>query len=222
MEKDNEGVPGANFYTESVIIDRRLLVEDLKKKIAEQLGESLDCIIFKRGGAFGAEMIEDDLPFKLANIFNMMSIYIERGQPTRAGYKRLRYSLAEYYNPNWMSFDERLPYDHEFFTFTELFSTPTRTLDKVKDVKAAIMPKLLELYPQLAEGNIKIRLRERLADKLCQVYHDERVFDSYQMHDDKEISIQVLHEGVDGDYALEGSVEREEMHYALIKLWHPQ
>lgn len=33
----------------------------------------------------------------------MMCLYIEKGQPKKAGYKRLIFYLAEYYNPNWDS-----------------------------------------------------------------------------------------------------------------------
>ncbi len=59
-----------------------------------------------------------------------MSINIERGIPTRSGYKRLQFSLANYYNPDWNTLQDdeaiskagfRPPHDHEFFTFTELF-----------------------------------------------------------------------------------------------------
>lgn len=73
----------------------------------------------------------------------MMCLYIEKGQPKKAGYKRLIFYLAEYYNPNWDSLKSlesmdqnfRKPYDHEFFTFTEILRQPIRTLDKVKQVK---------------------------------------------------------------------------------------
>ena len=51
----------------------------------------------------------------------MMSLYIEKGEPTRQGWKKLRFFLAEYYNPDWESTDvTREPHDHEFFTFTEI------------------------------------------------------------------------------------------------------
>ena len=33
------------------------------------------------------------------------------------------------------------------------------------------------------------RLREKLSDKLTQVYADEKILSSYSMHDDKEIAI---------------------------------
>ena len=61
----------------------------------------------------------------MANVFNRMSMFVQRGQPTRKGYKRLRFALADYYNPDWHSLPEgegwREPHDHEFYTFTELF-----------------------------------------------------------------------------------------------------
>jgi hypothetical protein len=65
------------------VIDRRNTVEDLKEAIAKQLAENIETIIFKRGGANGSELVEDDLTFKQANIYNMMSIFVEKGQPTR-------------------------------------------------------------------------------------------------------------------------------------------
>jgi len=131
-----------------------------------------------------------------------MSIYIERGEPTRVGYKRIRFYLAEYYNPDWNSLAEaeknpeglpenfRKPHEHEFTNFTELFKQPIRTLDKVKLVKEKILPQLRETYPQHFSGeNITIRMREKLSDKLCQVYQDEKILETYSMHDDKEIAI---------------------------------
>jgi hypothetical protein len=67
----------------------------------------------------------------------MMSMYIEKGEPTRHGWKRLKFYVSEYYNPDWENFDEneRLPHDNEFFSFTFLMRLPIRTLDKVKDIK---------------------------------------------------------------------------------------
>ena len=67
------------------------------------MGQSIETIIFRRGGAHGAELVEDELNFKTANIYNMMSIFVERGEPTRVGYKRVRFFLADYYNPDWHS-----------------------------------------------------------------------------------------------------------------------
>jgi len=32
-------------------------------------------------------------------------------------------------------------------------------------------------------------MREKLSDKLCQVYQDEKILETYSMHDDKEIAI---------------------------------
>ena len=100
-----------NIYTESIVIDRRSLVDDLKKQIAVTLGEKLDEVIFRRGGAHGAEIVEDELNFKQANIYNMMSIFVERGEPTRVGYKRIRFFLVDYYNPDWnsLAFYEKNP-----------------------------------------------------------------------------------------------------------------
>ena len=85
------------------------------------MGQNLENLIFRRGGSHGAELVEDELGLKQANVYNMMSLYIEKGEPTRQGWKKLRFFLAEYYNPDWKSTDvTREPHDHEFFTFTEI------------------------------------------------------------------------------------------------------
>ena len=56
-----------------------------------------------------------------------MSLYIEKGEPTRQGWKRLQFYKVDYYNPNWeldLPLDDntpwREPHDHEFFTFNFL------------------------------------------------------------------------------------------------------
>ena len=97
----------------------------------------------------------------------MMSLYIEKGEPTRQGWKRLRIFLAEYYNPDWVNFSaEREPHDHEFFTFKEIQKLPIRTLDKVETVKKVLSEKLGDFYPELKDPT-KFRLREKLSDKLA-------------------------------------------------------
>jgi len=196
-------------------------VEQLKLQIASQLGESLDNIIFRRGGSHGAELVEDELGLRTANVYNMMSVYVERGEPTRQGWKRIRFFVAEYYNPDWQNYDEiikaiseegkdaapevvRAPHDHEFFTFTELVKVPVRTLDTVATIKRAVAAKLIELsdsIPQLSDAHKLLlqdpqnfRLREKLSEKLAQAYHSDKTLTGYSMHDDKEISIQFLTE----------------------------
>ena len=159
--------------------------------------------------------MEDDLGLKQANVYNMMSIFVEIGEPTRQGWKRIRLFFADYYNPDWKNYDQALlsmteeakegsaqpirePHDHEFFTFTEIAKLPLRTLDKVKDVKNALSQKLMEICDTLdisqeQKESLKkpgsLRLREKLSEKLASVYHDEKVLNSYSMHDDKEIVI---------------------------------
>ena len=76
-------------YNQSVVVDRRITVEQLKEKIAQKLGKTLDVLVFKRGGSNGAELVEDELGIKQANVYSMMSLFVERGEPTRMGWKRL-------------------------------------------------------------------------------------------------------------------------------------
>ena len=57
-----------------------------------------------------------------------------------------------------------------------------------------------------------IRLREKLSDKLTQVYADEKILSSYSMYDDKEIAIQV-------DSSIEENIDTK--HLLMVKLWKP-
>jgi hypothetical protein len=60
-----------------------------------------------------------------------------------------------------------------------------------------------------------IRLREKLGEKLLQVYHDDRVFSCYHIHDDKEIAIQVLtHPEQPGEVA--------NKYLIMVKQWNPE
>lgn len=47
-------------------------------------------LVFKRGGAYGAELIEDESTLKQAQLYNMICLYIEVGTPTIVGQKRLK------------------------------------------------------------------------------------------------------------------------------------
>jgi len=141
-------------YAEQIIVDRRVLIESLKNQIAQKLNLPIDGVIFRRGGSHGAELVEDDLTFKQANIYNGMSIFVQKGEPTRQGFKRVSLTLAEYYNPDWTNLTPdsttgiiREPHDHEFFTFTDLGKLAVRTLDPVNKVKQSIGERLLEIYP---------------------------------------------------------------------------
>jgi hypothetical protein len=51
-------------YTNHIVVDRRITVEQMKNKICEHANISMDQICFKRGGSHGAELVEDDLTLK--------------------------------------------------------------------------------------------------------------------------------------------------------------
>ena len=64
------------IYSEHIVVDRRILIESLKTQIANKLNLPIEGVIFRRGGSHGAELVEDDLTFKQANIYNGMSIFV--------------------------------------------------------------------------------------------------------------------------------------------------
>lgn len=67
-----------------------MTVIELKLLIAERLGHKINMLVFKRGGAYGAELIEDESTLKQAQLYNMICLYIEVGTPTIVGQKRLK------------------------------------------------------------------------------------------------------------------------------------
>lgn len=51
----------------------------------------------------------------------MMAIFIEKGEPTRQGWKRLKVSMAEYFDPAKHEIEEsEQPRDHLYFRFVPL------------------------------------------------------------------------------------------------------
>ena len=68
-----------------MVVDRRISVLDLKIEISNQVNMQLSDIVFRRGGAHGTELLEDDDSLKAAQFYNMMSLYLERGIPSQVG-----------------------------------------------------------------------------------------------------------------------------------------
>lgn len=66
-------------------------------------------------------------------------------------------------------------------------------VENVANVKATISEKLKDFFPQLQNPN-SFRLREKLSEKLTIAFHDAAPLNKYQMHDDKEIAIQIIPE----------------------------
>ena len=66
-------------------MDRRISVLDLKIEIADKVGYQLSDLVFRRGGAHGTELLEDDDSLKAAQFYNNMSLYLEKGIPSQVG-----------------------------------------------------------------------------------------------------------------------------------------
>ena len=72
-----------------------------------------------------------------------------------------------------------------------------------------------DLYPDLKVTPDSLRLREKSAEKLLSVYHDESVFEKYSMYDGKEIAIQIINSE---DRIFE---ESDENYLLMVKEWDP-
>jgi len=64
-------------------------VLDLKLKISESVGIGLDQIVFRRGGAHGVELLEDEDSLKQAQFYNHICLFLQRGQPSVLGQRRI-------------------------------------------------------------------------------------------------------------------------------------
>ena len=73
------------MYSNYLVVDRRISVLDLKKKIANYFNLSLDTLVFRRGGSHGMELIEDDYSLKQAQFYNMICLYLQIGIPSKYG-----------------------------------------------------------------------------------------------------------------------------------------
>lgn len=153
------------------------------------------------------ELIEDDLSLKQTQFYNMICLYLQTGIPSKYGQKRLKFCLAEYQL-------EYTGHDNIFFKFTDLFELPIRTLDTAWDAKQIIAQKINEQYPHLNVRPDQLTLREKSAEKLLQVYHNEQVLEKYSMYDGKEVAIQISPVAL-----LDPS---EDYHLLMFKEWDPE
>ena len=116
-------------------------VLDLKLKISTVVGISLDQLVFRRGGAHGVELLEDDDSLKQAQFYNHICLYLQIGQPSVLGQRRIQFLLAksshsilqETANPEDAGLI-RVP-DNCFFSFEHLASIPCKTSSKVSVIK---------------------------------------------------------------------------------------
>jgi len=76
----------SKIYANVIVVDRRISVLDLKIKIVSFFDDfPLNELIFRRGGAHGQELVEDDLTLKQAQFYNMVCLYLEKGMPSQLG-----------------------------------------------------------------------------------------------------------------------------------------
>jgi len=113
---------------------------DLKIKVVSFFNDCpLNELVFRRGGAHGAELVEDDLSLKQAQFYNQISLFLEKGIPAQQGEKRLKVFLAKHINEeipaNEETNENALIPDNVFFSFTEMMEVPLRTLVKTSVAK---------------------------------------------------------------------------------------
>ena len=113
------------------------------------------------------ELIEDELSLKQAQFYNMICLYLQFGTPSKYGQKRLMFYLA-----NYQKKEDYNGYDNVFYKFSLMFEMPVRTLDTTIEVKKLLVEKINELYPDMKVTLDRLRLREKSAEKLLQIYHD--------------------------------------------------
>ena len=152
----------------------------MKIEISNQVKIDLSELVFRRGGAHGTELLEDDDSLKAAQFYNMMSLYLEKGIPSQVGQKRVNFFLAK---PSQTFFQEANPEngiavvpDNNFFSFEELMEIPVKIAVKTCIVKQRVIEAIGAKFPEIGITKVdpsRIRLREKTGeDKLTQVYHE--------------------------------------------------
>lgn len=196
-------------YDQSIVMDQRMSVLDMKIKIAKVLGLGLEYLIFIRGGAHGTEIKEDDISIKAAHLYNMVCIYLQVGTPSKQNEKRLSFIIAETLTKvDQETIMETENGDNMFYQMRELIEIPVNTRKTTLDVKKFLISNLegTDLKPDL------MRFREKIGDKMGKVYRDQDILEQYYMHEGKEIAIQQL---------TEPEVVEDDMNLIIFRVWNP-
>jgi len=179
-------VHGQLDFKESVVIQNKKTLQDLKKEIASKINLEVDEFIMKRGSRYGAETKDMSLKLSQANIVNNNLFFIERGTPSRPDELRLIFHLALPAKPT--------DCDGASFSFAELFQLPVHLESRIKQVKEKVAERLEEMYPSMEVDPEKMRLREKYNEKMNKVLKDQEMIRQYHMFDKKNIGVQLLEE----------------------------
>ena len=82
-------------FNNSIIIDSRLSLEELKQQIIMQLKLNCDEFIMRRAGKAGIELKVTNKTLSQLNFSNNSCIYLEYGKPAKEGEIRVLFFLAE-------------------------------------------------------------------------------------------------------------------------------
>jgi len=170
-------------YENEVTTSRNATMGELKKLLAEKLSLNENEFIVKRQSKDGTELKELKQTLASLHFTRMTTVFIEFGKPTDINEYRLLLSEAV------ISCNEND--DTEFYDFIEWGDFNVVGDSTVFQIKDKLSMMLLQ------ERNIevpptRIRLRNRIGDKLCAVFLDSMELKYYGMHDSKPISFQIL------------------------------
>ncbi len=172
-------------YEHQLDVSKAMTLAELKAKIGETLKLAPAEFVLRRGGKHCPEMKETTQTLGALGFLRNSSVYVEFGKPSAsAEYKVV---IAE------ATISKNETDDVECHEFAELGEVPIKADATVAQVKDLICKKL-EKERKLALPAGRIRLRERLSDKLGKVMLDGCGMKSYGLFDGKQLAFQILEE----------------------------
>ena len=169
-------------YQSELVVNKNILLIELKKLLGARLNISVDEFVFRRTGKEGPELKEMGSTLGSLGFIRNSIVYIEFGKPSLPDEFKLSLSEAV------MSTSDNDAESHEFLELGDFFIMSSSTVFQVKSI---ISEKLKQERCWIVPPS-RIRLRERCSDKLGKVFFDSQEMKFYGIYDGKPVAFQIL------------------------------
>ena len=190
-------------FPNTVVVDSRETVKQLKERIGDLIGLSPDQFVMKRGSRQSTEIKELNLKISQSSLYNGGAVFIERGTPTRLDEQRVNLTYVE---------RAKDAADYVLFKFTDLAELPLCITDTVEKAKTEICEKINSMYPSMQLDPLHFRLRERSNDLPTRTLLESETLNTYSLYERKPLCLQEFTDSV--------SVNSEDVSI-LIRKWSP-
>jgi ubiquitin C-terminal hydrolase len=194
-------LPDSSDSVQSLIIDRRKTVADLRAMIAAKHNLDPSNFIIKRAGLDGQELKNLQLSLYQSEVINNSILFLIKGPPALPGQNRLQFYLAKFKQPQRgvveLSKGESNsddPDNSSLYKFYDLVSLNVSSQVRVADLKVLIQQAATSIYPTMDLSARRLRVRERYQERLGAVLHSSRSLGCFNVYDNKCLAVQVLAE----------------------------